>query len=124
LTALGVNVSTDGTCPGFVAVTSGDLNLGPLQNNGGPTETQALIPPSAAIDIVTDCTFINGDPVLEDQRGLVRPPNNCDAGAYEFGAMTFAVNVPTLSEWGVIITTLFLGLIALIYLNRNRKLAK
>ena len=123
LTSLGVNISTDSTCAGFIAVTPGELNLGLLQNNGGPTETQALIPPSAAIDVVTDCTFINGDPVLEDQRGFVRPPNNCDAGAYEFGARPFAVNVPTLSKWGIILTAMLLGIVALFFYKRNRKLA-
>ena len=36
----------DTTCPGINA----DPSLGPLQNNGGPTETMALLPGSAAID--------------------------------------------------------------------------
>ena len=39
----------DTTCPGI----NGDPMLGPLQNNGGPTETMALGPGSAAIDAGT-----------------------------------------------------------------------
>ena len=40
----------DTTCPGINA----DPILGPLQNNGGPTETMALGPGSAAIDAGID----------------------------------------------------------------------
>jgi CSLREA domain-containing protein len=67
-----------------------DPLLGPLQNNGGPTETQALLPGSPAID-AGDNTGCPGD----DQRGFSRPydGNNdgiseCDIGAYEYGAPT------------------------------------
>jgi hypothetical protein len=77
----GHNLDSDGSC-GLVA--SGDLSavdpqLGPLQNNGGPTQTQALLPGSPAIDA--------GDPVgcpPTDQRGTVRPQHGvCDIGAFE-----------------------------------------
>ena len=52
ITSHGYNLSSDGTC-NFNA--HGDLNnhdplLGPLQNNGGPTHTMALLPGSPAID--------------------------------------------------------------------------
>jgi hypothetical protein len=60
--------------------------LGPLQNNGGPTETHALLAGSPAIDAcTTDCP-----PPATDQRGLPRPVDGdldcsafCDVGAYE-----------------------------------------
>lgn len=123
-TALGVNFDTDGTCTGFNTVSSLQLNLGPLDNNGGPTETRALMPPSAAIDVVTDCTFIDGGQVFEDQRGLLRPEFNCDSGAFEFGASPIpATNVPTLSEWGAVITVLLLGCAMLYFHKRNKNLA-
>lgn len=46
-----------------------DAKLGPLQNNGGPTETHALLPGSPALDKGnTDLTT--------DQRGVTRPYND------------------------------------------------
>lgn len=58
-----------------------DPQLGPLANNGGPTETHALSPKSPAIDA--------GDPACPppatDQRGVSRPQGlRCDIGAYEY----------------------------------------
>lgn len=87
--AFGNNLDTDGTCAAlsaqFTQVTSMALNLGPLQNNGGPTDTHALISPSSAIDTALDCTFISGGPVDVDQRFFPRPFGaNCDIGAFEF----------------------------------------
>jgi hypothetical protein len=57
-----------------------DPFLDPLQNNGGPTETHALLAGSPAIDgCVTGCT------VDTDQRGVSRPQlTACDVGAYEY----------------------------------------
>ncbi len=124
-TPMGVNFSTDNTCPGFNEVAPADLNLGPLQNNGGPTETHALIPPSVAIDAVTDCTFIDGSPVLQDQRCFFRPSTNCDAGAFEFGAPQMLTrDVPALSTWGAIITVIFMGIAAMFYYRRTKLVAK
>lgn len=59
------------------------LNLGPLQNNGGPTETIALLEPSIAIDN----GGVNDPSRLYDQRGtpFLRVVNGTlDAGAFEF----------------------------------------
>ena len=61
-----------------------DPLLGPLQNNGGPTNTRALLPGSPAVDAGTN----TGCPAT-DQRGIGRKDgdNNrtvvCDIGAYE-----------------------------------------
>ena len=69
-----------------------DPLLGPLADNGGPTQTHALLFASPAIDAVIDCdcTTIDGDPVTQDQRGMRRPEDGdmdrtayCDIGAYE-----------------------------------------
>jgi CSLREA domain-containing protein len=83
LSDLGNNLSyPDSSCPGTVA----DPLLGPLQNNGGLTETTLPEAGSGAIGLVplAACT------VHEDQRGLPRPASNsagsCDAGAVETGS--------------------------------------
>ena len=55
-----------------------DARLGPLANNGGPTDTHALLTGSPGIDK-------GGAPCpATDQRGISRPRGAaCDAGAYE-----------------------------------------
>jgi hypothetical protein len=56
-----------------------DPKLGPLANNGGPTQTLALLSGSPAIDAGSDmaCPSI-------DQRGVSRPQGpHCDIGAFE-----------------------------------------
>jgi CSLREA domain-containing protein len=65
------------------------VQLDPLQDNGGPTWTHALLPGSPAIDAgnPAGCTDFVGNPLTTDQRGFVRPHNGrCDIGAFEFGA--------------------------------------
>ncbi|MGI8770235.1 MAG: choice-of-anchor Q domain-containing protein [Acidobacteriaceae bacterium] len=57
-----------------------------MQNNGGPTQTIALLPTSPAVDHipVANCTDTNGNRVTTDQRGISRPQGPaCDSGAYE-----------------------------------------
>lgn len=70
----------DATCPGI----NTDPLLGPVQNNGGPTETMALGPGSAAIDAGDDA-ICAAEPVNGlDQRGVTRPQGaHCDIGAVE-----------------------------------------
>jgi CSLREA domain-containing protein len=65
-----------------------DPLLGPLQDNGGPTKTHALLPGSPAIDRIPAeaCTPQNWNSTVTDQRGVARPQNgSCDVGAYELG---------------------------------------
>lgn len=75
--ALGANLSSDDTCPGF-SLAMGNAALGPLADNGGPTQTHAPGIGSDAIDAsATDCT-------ASDQRGILRPQGaGCDLGAVE-----------------------------------------
>jgi len=87
----GYNLSSDNTCE---FSNSGDLNntdpkLGALQDNGGPTQTMALLPGSPAIDAgnPAGCTNGQGHLLKTDQRGMPRPDredtSGCDMGAYE-----------------------------------------
>ncbi|MEP7355781.1 MAG: choice-of-anchor Q domain-containing protein, partial [Anaerolineales bacterium] len=63
----------------------GDPLLGPLQDNGGPTATHALLPGSPAIDGGNPggCTDNIGAQIVTDQRGRRRGAP-CDIGAFEF----------------------------------------
>jgi hypothetical protein len=85
-TSLGVSFATDTSCLGFTQATEGEINLGPLEDNGGPTQTHALQVGSVALDAALDCTLIDGStPVTRDQRGQGRPVGaDCDSGAFEF----------------------------------------
>lgn len=77
-----------------------DPLLGPLQDNGGPTPTHALLDGSPAIDAgAADCLDADGESLLIDQRGAGRPVDGdadgearCDAGAYEWSMPGFAVH--------------------------------
>jgi hypothetical protein len=91
VTSKGHNLSGDQTCN---FRNSGDLNntdpqLGPLQNNGGPTQTMALPSGSPAVDAgnPNGCTDSVGHLLKTDQRGKPRPDpedtGGCDIGAYE-----------------------------------------
>jgi hypothetical protein len=62
-----------------------DPLLGPLQDNGGPTFTQALDPASPALDAgANDPTCGFGSTPFLDQRGVSRPQGAaCDIGAFE-----------------------------------------
>ena len=58
----------------------GNPLLGPLANNGGPTQTMALGPGSAAIDQLP----VGSNCPPTDQRGIARPQGPaCDIGAFE-----------------------------------------
>lgn len=84
----GYNISfgTTITLNGTGSFKTNDVKLGPLQNNGGPTPTMALLAGSPALDRIPT----NSDPALNpfppiDQRGVHRPINGkADIGAFEF----------------------------------------
>jgi hypothetical protein len=87
----GYNLSSDDTCDfgGPGDLNNIDAKLGRLQDNGGPTETMALLPGSPAIDSgnPSGCPDVNGHVLKTDQRGAPRPDKEdtggCDMGAYE-----------------------------------------
>jgi hypothetical protein len=65
-----------------------DPRLGMLQDNGGPTQTMALLPGSPALNA--------GDPAQlgqADQRGVVRS-GGVDIGAYQASASAFVLTAP------------------------------
>ena len=61
---------------------AGNVLLGPLADNGGPTPTHLPQTGSAAINAGSNsvCTVL-------DQRGYVRIDGACDSGAVEAGAL-------------------------------------
>ncbi len=64
-----------------------DPMLGPLANNGGPTQTMALLPSSPAIDAGNNALIPSG--ITTDQRGTGYPRvvnGTVDIGAVEFGS--------------------------------------
>jgi hypothetical protein len=86
VTNLGFNLSDDDSGTNIFIPNAGNLLLGPLANNGGPTLTHALLPGSPAIDAGTNVALAD---LLYDQRGpgFRRFVNGrVDVGAYELQA--------------------------------------
>ncbi|MBW2374927.1 MAG: hypothetical protein JRF55_02905 [Deltaproteobacteria bacterium] len=88
----GHNIESPGDTCGFdeegdqASVSAEELKLGELADNGGSTETHALLPGGVAIDHVLEaaCVDAEGAPLTEDQRGVPRPQGPaCDSGAFE-----------------------------------------
>jgi hypothetical protein len=92
--SFGGNIESPGNTCGLIPgvdlfdVSTAQLGLAPLGDNGGPTWTHALLPGSVAIDFAEECVNAAGFPLLVDQRGAVRPHGPaCDAGAFELGGV-------------------------------------
>jgi hypothetical protein len=88
----GYNIESPGDTCGFDQATDqvgeDQLDLGPLEDNGGPTSTHALLENSVAIDQIPESDCVDGadDPLTVDQRGEPRPAgmgSTCDVGAFE-----------------------------------------
>ncbi len=115
ITSSGYNLSSDAangdaqTAPGGFLNATGDLRntdplLGALANNGGPTQTIALLSGSPALDKGKDLGTIG-----TDQRGRTRPYNNSavpnasggdgsDIGAYEEQQPTISIADVSIAE--------------------------
>jgi hypothetical protein len=97
LGSLGHNlIGNDSGGSGFDPTDLRNVNplLGPLQDNGGPTQTMALLAGSPALDA--------GDPAqlgVADQRGVVRS-GGVNIGAYQASATAFLVTAPALTTAG------------------------
>ena len=90
ISSQGYNLSDDSSCQlsatGDLSSTPAGIDPNGLQNNGGPTQTVALLSTSAAVDAIplSYCTDTNGNPIATDQRGITRPQGSaCDMGAFE-----------------------------------------
>ena len=92
IVSAGHNLESPGDTCGFdvpsdqVSVPTEALNLGPLDDNGGPTLTHTPERPSDVIDVIDpeDCLDADGQPLTTDQRGVERPQGrDCDVGAVE-----------------------------------------
>jgi predicted outer membrane repeat protein len=92
-------IGRDDGCDGFVNGVNGDKVgtganpidplLGALANNGGTTQTHALLPGSPAMDAGNPLTPGSGGFACDgaDQRGITRPQGSaCDIGAFEFAS--------------------------------------
>jgi hypothetical protein len=103
----GHNLSDDAFCAAWLTGIGDENGTAPgldpagLKNNGGPTQTIALMSGSAALNAVplspTDyCTLTDGTTsVNTDQRGVARPGGSaCDIGAFELvQTMTVTIDI-------------------------------
>ncbi len=86
ITSQGNNISDDASCPFAQPTDKPNTNplLGVLSDNGGPTQTHALLPGSPAVDAANNATCPS-----RDQRGVARKDGDrngtvvCDIGAFE-----------------------------------------
>jgi Domain of unknown function DUF11 len=111
LTANLNNLIKDSSCNPAI---SGDPKLGLLTNNGGPTQTFALLTGSPALDAGNDAVCKSALVNNRDQRGVIRPKGkHCDIGAFEAGFADLSVSIVDTPDpvtihnrltWTVIIT--------------------
>lgn len=91
VTSKGYNLASDdagGYLNKFSDIKNANANLGPLQNNGGPTLTHAPVVPSPAIDAGDDNVLESPLNLTTDQRGSGFPRRrgtHVDIGAIETG---------------------------------------
>src|SRR5690348_10027242 len=93
----GYNLDTGSSC-GFASangsLSNANPQLGPLQSNGGPTQTMALPLGSPAVDAIPGA--LAGCSGTADQRGISRPQGRgCDTGAFELVQNSTDTQPPT-----------------------------
>ena len=105
----GYNLDYDGSC-GLSAAVGSQANtnplLGPLQNNGGPTETQAPETNSPADGQIPYGTTAIGTTLCPgtDQRGVSRPQGTkCDEGAVEMPLQSQAIHFTSVPPGNAIV---------------------
>jgi hypothetical protein len=99
----GYNLENGTTCSFSNHAVNAEPGLGPLQNNGGPTQTQAILKTSPAFAKANNTVCTNASPGGaggKDQRGFPRnnefpgDTNQCDIGAYEAAPPTVSAVSP------------------------------
>lgn len=96
ITSLGHNIDSGSDChfSGVGDLSDADPLLGPLRDNGGPTQTLALRPGSPALDRIPST---GADCAATDQRGVPRPQGPaCDIGAFEVTVVPVNTSPPTI----------------------------
>jgi CSLREA domain-containing protein len=90
ITVTAPNLDSDSACfTGSGAIHSATPRLAAPADNGGPTDTVALLSGSPAIDTGSNC-------LTTDQRGLPRPMGpQCDIGAFELWPGSVSTGAPT-----------------------------
>jgi hypothetical protein len=80
---------------GFHKLIDSLAELGPLQANGGPTATHALVPPSDMIDgtspFSASCQPPSGKLLVDQRDGPRTVGGQCDLGSVEHGALPFGL---------------------------------
>ena len=114
ITDAGYNLDSGTSC-GFStplgSLVSTNPQLGPLQSNGGPTQTMALPLQSAAVDAIP--AALNGCTGSSDQRGVARPQGaGCDIGAFELAQSSTDTQAPT-TPTGLAVTSTSSGAVSL-----------
>lgn len=119
------NLSSDASCRlgGVGNMHSTNPLLGPLANNGGYTQTMALLAGSPALNAGNPATPGGGGAtcLAVDQVGTNRPQGAaCDIGAFEVpvGGTPVAA-IPTLSEWAMILLATLLVSLGLLTIRRR-----
>jgi len=115
ITSQGYNLigNTSGAT-GFVATDLTNLNpvIGILQNNGGPTQTLAVLPGSPAIAAGSVSLIPAG--ITTDQRGVARTTNGkVDIGAFQSRGFTIAISSGN-NQQGIVKTAFQLPLVVMV----------
>lgn len=122
IASLGYNIDNggsciDGTVMGDQPFTDPGLDPDGLQDNGGLTETIALLFTSPAVEMADPVCPSQGT----DQRGVSRPQNSrCDIGAFELELI--ARPIPTISEWGLLAMAAAFGVIGILAVRKKQTL--
>jgi len=106
-----------------------DPRLGPLSDNGGPTQTMLPSDDSPLLNVIPPGNIDCGVAISVDQRGQLRPfSTGCDVGAIETEVegspvpLPESVAVPVLDRIGLLIMAGVLSIVGLLGMRRRSKI--